>query len=541
MVTKGEWRWLTICTALLIMLLAIPPLWGWRHPPAGWQLYRTWAYGGDYTQYRAAMDQGARGAWLIVNRFTPEPHHPILQYPLYVVLGHIARWLHLPLEVPYALATVVAIIALAFALYVCAAAFLPTPQERKLAFLLTLSIGPAWLISLAQALAPAATFLSRYQNAFNRPEVNTFLLFAAAPHLPLALAILLWVLAQLYRHDRHTEKLSVARFLLSYGLPALLLGLLNPFSLPTLLLPLGLWWVVRSVQARRILWQQALPIGVMGVAVLPLVAYNAWMFSQDPFWGKAYGSQNYQISFPPDVVLMGFGVMGILALAGAIRTWRSRPMTRFLTFWAIVVLLLGYLPVNYQRRFSLGLAPILAILAVAGWRFVAQSRHIRRWWQRMATRVTGSVLLIMLLWGQNIIYYSAYAMAFLGQGPTPFAVFQPRALAKAAAYLDGLGDDVVVLTCEEIGNLLAGEMAGRVVLGHSGATLDVAQRREDVRAFFDNALPADAWSTLLKAHHVSHILTSDLKPLQCGTTYEPALPWHPVFDREGVTIYAREP
>ncbi len=536
-VTKQEWRWVALCAAAFIILLAAPVAWAWLAPPEGWQFYKTWAYGGDYTQYRSAMAQGYDGAWLIVNRFTPEPHKPILQYPLYVALGHVARWLRLPIELPYALTSALAIVMLACALYVCAAAFLPEVRDRKLALLLTLSVGPAWLISVGKALVPAATILDRYQNAFNRPEVNTFLLFAAAPHLPLALALLLICAATVYRQWETGERCSAGRFILSYILPVALLGLLNPFSLPTLLLPLGLWWIVRSAQARRVLWREALPLLAIGSTALPLFAYNLLTFSQDPFWGKAYGSQNYQISFPPDVVLVGYGVMGLLAIIGAAHLWRTRPAARFAPFYAIVVVLLGYIPVTYQRRFSLGLAPMLAILAVVGWRWIAGRRQVRQWWRRRLVRVIGSVVLVLCLWGQNLMFYSAYVMSHLGSGPTPYAVFQPRALATAAAYLDAQGEAVTVLTCEEPGNLLAGEIRGRVVLGHAGATLNVEKRREEIRDFFSGILSAVERDTLLRKYHPTHILTSDAETLPCELAFAPPADWMLVVEQDDISVY----
>jgi hypothetical protein len=354
----------------------------------------------------------------------------------------------------------------------------------------------------------------------------------------LALAILLYVLVTLYQYQQCGRELPLWRLLVSSALFSLILGLLNPFSLPTLLLPVGIWWIVRSVQARRVLWKEAFPIIVMGLTSLPLVIYNAWTFSRDPFWGVAYGSQNYQISYPLDVVLIGYGVMSVLAFIGARRGWRTKLSVRFLTFWVVVVWLMGYIPVNYQRRFSLGLAPILAVLAVPGWQQVAQSQWLQRWRQRIGTRVLSSTLVVLLLWGQNITFYSVYAMSYFGRGPMSRAVFQPRALVEAAEFLETQGDEVVVLTCENIGNILAGEIPGRVVLGHAGATLDVEKRRGEVSQFFDDKLSPEAQHTLLEAYNVTHILTADIESLRCGSTFEPDSRWGLAFVAGNIEVYS---
>lgn len=541
MITKHEWRWVTICSLALLALFVLPLLWGWLAPPEGWQLYRGWFFSDDYTQYRSTMMQGYDGAWLIINRFTPEPHKRILQYPLYVALGHIARWLHLPLEAPYIATSGVALVVLVIVIYACAATFLHETRDRKLAFLLTLSVGPTWLVPVLEAFIPTLETLERYSGAISRAEFNTFLVFSGPPHLPLALATLLFILITVYQQWNTKARFPLWRFTLSYIVATLFLGLLNPFSLPTLLLPLGLFWLARSIQARRPMWQEALPLIAMGVTALPLVAYNFLTFTQDPFWGKAYGTQNTQPSYPLDVVLISYGMLGLLAIVGTVHLWRTRTSTRVLFFWSLMVILMGYIPVPYQRRFSLGLAPALALLAVAGWRWVAQLKFTHFMKRHMITRVIGSVVLVLGLWGQNLMFYAAYVMSHLGTGSAPYVVFQPNALADAAAYLDAQGESVVVLTCEDTGNLLAGEIHGRVVLGHAGATLDIIARRESVTDFFANTLSTEEQAAFLAKHNVSHILTTAIAPLECGAAYAALDGWTRVFNQEGIVIYEQTP
>jgi len=541
MITKHEWRWVTICSFALLALFALPALWGWLFPPEGWQLYRGWFFSNDYTQYRSAMMQGYDGSWLIINRFTPEPHRPILQYPFYVALGHIARWLRLSVEIPYVVASGVAIVVLAFVVYACAATFLPKTHDRKLASILVLSVGPTWLIPVLEALIPTLETLERYRGAISRAEFNTFLVFSGPPHLPLALAALLFILMTTYQQWNAKAQFSLWRFVPSYIFPTLFLGLLNPFSLPTLLLPLGLFWLAHSIQAKSPLWQEALPLIAIGLTALPLVAYNFLSFTQDPFWGKAYGMQNTQPSYPIDVVLISYGALGLLAIVGTVQLWRTHTSTRALFFWGLSVGLMGYIPVSYQRRFSLGLAPVLALLAVAGWHWGAQQKLIRFMQLHMITRVIGSAALVLGLWGQNLMFYTAYVLSHLGMGSAPYSVFQPNALGDAAAYLDTQGESIVVLTCEDTGNLLAGGIHGRVVLGHAGATLDIVARREAVTEFFANALSTEAQTAFLTKHNVSHILTSAIGPLECGPDYTPLDGWRRVFSQEGVVIYEQMP
>lgn len=115
---------------------------------------------------------------------------------------------------------------------------------------------------------------------------------------------------------------------------------------------------------------------------------------------------------------------------------------------------MGYIPGPYQRRFSRH-GPALALLAVAGWQWMAQQNFIHRAKRRMLTRVFGSVMPVLVLWGQNLMFYGAYVQFHLGRGTAAYVVFQPRALVNAVAYLDGRGESAIVLTCEDMGNLVA--------------------------------------------------------------------------------------
>jgi hypothetical protein len=209
--------------------------------------------------------------------------------------------------------------------------------------------------------------------------------------------------------------------------------------------------------------------------------------------------------------------------------------------WSVAVLAIGYFPVRYQRRFSLGLGPALAVLAVVGWDWAARSSLVQRWWRRGPARVILTALLILLLWGQNVLFYSAQVRSYTASGPTPGFVYQPRVLADAAAYIDAWGDGTVVLTCEDLGNMLAGQIAGRVVLGHAGATLDVELRRKEVSSLMTGILSQQAQQALLQEYGATHILTTTVESLTCGPDYIQGPNWSLGFDQGGMRVYARSP
>src|SRR5690349_11296875 len=87
--------WLGGACVVLLLLCALPYLVAAAFGPPDLARLGTFWFVRDFSQYQAAMREGASGAsWLIHDRFTAEPHQPVLMYPLYVGLGKLAALLH---------------------------------------------------------------------------------------------------------------------------------------------------------------------------------------------------------------------------------------------------------------------------------------------------------------------------------------------------------------------------------------------------------------------------------------------------------------
>ena len=100
----------------------------------------------DVAQYIAAMNDGARGAWLIRDRLTAEPHAPAFIYGFYVLLGKVVHALGINAEAGYRLAGVLGRIFVLLAVYRATSLVSPVPWRRQVAFGLTVFGGG--LISL---------------------------------------------------------------------------------------------------------------------------------------------------------------------------------------------------------------------------------------------------------------------------------------------------------------------------------------------------------------------------------------------------------
>src|SRR5260370_23080015 len=114
------WR-LPLLTGLALPLVtAVPYLYAYAaHPPG--QVFMGFFYlGDDANTYLAKMRQGWEGSWSWQNRYTTESSSSAYLFMFWLVLGHIAALLNLPLIIVFHVARVGA----AFALMAAASSML---------------------------------------------------------------------------------------------------------------------------------------------------------------------------------------------------------------------------------------------------------------------------------------------------------------------------------------------------------------------------------------------------------------------------------
>src|SRR5438046_9677863 len=110
------------------------------------------------------MRQGADGSWLWNDPYTSEPHGGVFLFSFYLLFGHLAALLHLPLIAAYHLASISGAIALVLAADQLCLRALPTELRRLALLLVVLASGSGYF---AQALANPEVSASRV-DAFDR-------------------------------------------------------------------------------------------------------------------------------------------------------------------------------------------------------------------------------------------------------------------------------------------------------------------------------------------------------------------------------------
>src|SRR5438132_7214572 len=92
---RGDFVWLVGAAVVVLGLCGLPYLVSALFGPSDLERIGTFWFMRDFSQYEAAMREGAsQSGWLIHDHFSAEPHSAALMYPLYVAAGKLAALLH---------------------------------------------------------------------------------------------------------------------------------------------------------------------------------------------------------------------------------------------------------------------------------------------------------------------------------------------------------------------------------------------------------------------------------------------------------------
>jgi hypothetical protein len=484
--------WLVGSAVLLVVLCGLPYLLASLFGPKDLERIGTFWFMRDFSQYQAAMREGAsQTSWLIHDHFSAEGHTPALMYPLYVAAGKFAALVHVSDLGVFTALEWLGRLAVLGAVYVFAATFLAESRQRKLAVALALgTLGldtfAALLRNLLEALGAngVAHALPETINPFL--EVSSFGALLSAPHLMFGLALTL-VCAPLYLRAIASGRRGWDVALL--GGTVLILSLVHSFNAPVLVSVL----VAHAVLSGKRAW----PAGIVAAAAAaPMALYSLVLYATDPFWSGTYNAQNLMPSPPPWLLPLDFGVV----LLGAPLAWRvvaRWPVQRrnLILLWIGAGLIWMYAPVPYQRRFAFGMQPALAVLAAVGlWQLQGwmAARRTPYWRIRLVNYsvIVGATATSMLV-------YLALLASAMNNKPAEVYLWT-HAEASSADWLSSNSSAAdVVLASTDYSNALAGVIDGRVVQGHIVATLHSDAKSAMLDEFFSSGATTEQRSRLL--------------------------------------------
>jgi hypothetical protein len=468
--------WLVGGAVLLVVLCGLPYVLSALFGPPELERIGTFWFMRDFSQYEAAMREGASSSsWLIHDHFSAEPHTPALMYPLYVAAGKFAAFSRL-----WSLSIFVALewigrFAVLVAVYAFAATFVRKSAQRKLA--VALALGTLGLDALAAIVRAGLDGIGAHTIASILPdsinpylEVSSFGALLSAPHLMLGLALTL-LCAPIY-----LRAINSLRWVPVLAGTVLTLSLVHSFNTPVLASVLALHALITGRRA----WPAAI---AACAAAAPMALYSLMLYQTDPFWSGTYSLQNLMPSPAPWLLPLDFGLVLLAAPLAwpVVRAWPTE-RRRLILLWVVAGLVWMYAPVPYQRRFAFGAQPALAVLSAAGLLHLNTwmvARRIARW----RVRLVHYSVIVAAVSTSLLVYFALVASSITNKPAEVYLWTQDEA---AAAEWLGTHSDAsdVVLASTDFANPLAGDIDGRVVHGHIVATLHSDDKAAQVAAFY---------------------------------------------------------
>ena len=500
-VTRAEWRWAAVFSAVVSVLLTLPYLLAFQEQGADWR-FSGFLFGvEDGNSYIADMRQGADGAWLFRIPYTTEPQTGSMIYLPYLWLGKLAGGaaMHDQLVALFHLALVAAGFAMLLSVYRFTACFIESVPLRRWALAAAaFGGGLGWILLAAHS----------YPLEFTSPEAFGFLSLFGLPHLAAARALFLLALAWF---AEPFDAAAAGRRGVRIGLALTAVWLFQPITV-------GVAWAVMAAGIALMFLRLRLrrePAAVMrprltswlvatAVSALPM-AYSAFSFAADPVL-RQWAAQNTLTSAPIGQYLLSYGPLLLPALAGAVIAWREDERWLIPLGWMIVFPLLIYLPFTVQRRLAEGFWMALIVLAL---RWVEKKLAGAA---RMAAFVAGMALLL-----PAAVLFTGWA--FMRAAVPSKPAFLPAAEARALEWLDSqTSTDAVVVSGFAAGNAVPAYTGLLTYIGHGPETLNNREKQIRVDALFNGALDDASRLDALRTIGADYVLAGPVELATMGET-----------------------
>lgn len=506
-----------ILALILLLLQALPPL------LAGLRWGPEWIFGGflvnpiDGNSYLSKMQEGWNGAWQFTLLYSSSSSQGAFLFMFYIFLGHLARWLAVPLLWMFHIARILGCAALFAALARCCDFLFPEdPSSADLAL---------WIVTLGSGLGWLFTILTASQTAdFWVAEAYPFLSMLVNPHFPLGLAVLLGLMLLGYSPPSRWKAP-----LFAFG--GLALAAIQPFAIVLLAVVLvaqtaWAWYTLRRFEPANLIWG----LGPGGGYLL----YQFWAIQKDPLLAL-WNSQNITQAPPVWDFLVSLSPALLLALPGAVLAWkRKNPLGVVLAAWLAAACILTYLPFNLQRRFMTGIYVPAGLLGVLGLAAVKE-------WLGKDSRLHRAAFVVLSL-PTNLFLMLAIFIGGLGvfaRAPDPL-IYLPVSNVKAFEWLRAnTAQDAVILATPEDGLFIPAWSGRKVVYGHPFETVNADPMKIETSSFFSGKMTSDQAKQMVQDENVGYIFSSNSAGNSPLLSY--SIPWTLVYSQGNVQIFRIAP
>jgi len=492
-----------------LALSSVPYLVAYAFAPADRRFMGIVSSVADWSQYLAWLRAFA-DHFVIENVLTCEPQSPAFFNLQWLFLARLAAWLPAAV-VLQGFRLLVGAGFLWLTHRVCREYFRGNEAATWLGWLLiNFSSGLGWIWVLEKRMSGLTD--ARHPMDIYVYEPVTFQNLIVFPHFLFAAALLLLIFRLV---GDAIDKRRMDRAWLA-GLLALVLGLSHAYDLIVVYAVLGVF-VLCLFRRDGFAWRPLLVTGLIGAMSAPAPAYFLYLTTRDPLWSQVLAQFRDAGVFTPAphhlLILVGMPLLLVLG------TWRnvfprawpaSWPL--LVRVWAVVNVLLLYIPADYQIHMLSGWQIPLGLLAAEGVFGVLVPRLAARGWirngappSRLAVSRRGLVVLIFLLSVPTNLYLLAWRVLEVRKLQHTHYLYRDE--IESAAWLErnsSKGDVVFAsLVLSEYVPFLSGN---KVFLGHWAQTVNFRDKRNLVARFYSQQADDAERRRILASCNVRYVL-----------------------------------
>jgi len=536
------WLYTPYAPELSQELKAQSEVYRWLHAPRD-SVYMgsTKIYQADQMYFYSVVKQGYSGSWLYDNVYSSGEPSPILWYPLYMGLGHLAKLSHslvfaftnisMPdyvcIPIVFHVVRFLLIVALIMSLYGLTGLITRSPSQR------------IWIVSFA---AFSGGFLIKECIT----ESHTLQSWFFYPHFVASQLLYIWILwGFLLSMNKRSSWFWPAGLCAAGGFG---LGWVHPFDL----LPLSaigvvfffsIWTIRRRFPLRLFLCgclcalSASCPMAYFYLVTMKIPYFSMSFYANNILrWGYWLDPINYL-----ELYLIGAFVLGLPAL------WVYRRKARFLFVfvWVLVGTVALWAPVASQRRLVEGLPLGFAFAWVIGlnvWIVNPLSRYLKNRYpadilsrNRIRLLRNGIFLLafLFLLPRTAYIYYRA---CFLARHPV---CYEKKGVIRAYEWMArNTARRSVVWSHAETGNRIPYFSGNRTFIGQA-PMIDYRLKLNWTKALESQTLPVETFRRIVRDYSIEYLFWVVSEDEKAGDLqqYDPDTVRKPVYDAEGVRIY----
>lgn len=469
----------------------------------------------DYNFYLSRIREGLEGRWTVVEKYTSEPHNGSFIHQMYLLMGVVGRFAHVPLHRAadiYHVARIVLAVALLAAIAEYCRGYWGDTGDRGnwgiFAFLLAITASSWPKLVEVEGVLRFGGYMA-WWSVMDSLQRITFI-----PHLLAGQTLIIFLI----REIGEIRVIREGKNILFLGILAFVLGMIFPPGLLFVIGVIGVLWVLRGRNTKEIFLYGA--VFLMGSAALLYLALMTGIYP----W-KRLAEVDIIRPLPFDFIeyFKAVGVIGVLGGIGGIwALWKKEkvmyPAVAWVIAWIVFLVIFTFVPQQSPLRFSEMIPHVpLGILSAYTLYKIREIRGIRGIGEIAAIALIAMGLFHMyssFLWQKDFVDHKIRAT--LPLVPTgSFVMYPLKEFVAAMQYLwDATEGKGIILSETTAGNYIPARIGNTVYLGHDN-TVAFEEKKKVVVQFFSGKLNRD-W---LKSTGASYIFfgpqekeyTKDLK------------------------------